>query len=127
MFKTFVVIAAVADDGYGGCEIWLNTKIIIGYHDGRAQYLQPQNGPILVAKSRLLIAAVRTSCFQFIAICMHAPDSSWSTEDIDSWWKDTFNDMGNAIPALPRLKLQTEFLALVTSGTLLLPARIRRP
>ena len=98
VFKTFVVAAAVADEGFGGCEIWLNTKIPIGYHDGRAQYLQPQNVSIIVAKPRLLIIAIRTSCFQCMACCIHAPDSSWTIADIDMWWKCTFTDMEQAIP-----------------------------
>ena len=99
MMRPFVKVTSVAAEGnFGGCEIWLNTSVPIGQHDGHPQFLKPENVSILVAKPRLLIVALRTTCFEARAICMHAPDSSWASCDILQWWKTCFDDLDTAVP-----------------------------
>ena len=42
MLRNFVVAATAADKGFGGCEIWLNTKVVIGMDGDTKLHLHEQ-------------------------------------------------------------------------------------
>ena len=99
LLRPFAKVASVAAEGnFGGCEAWFNLTIPIGKHDGQLQFLQPENVSIALAKPRLLIVTLRTSLFDAMAVCIHAPDSSWKKEEIEYWWDTTYADMEATIP-----------------------------
>ena len=95
----FAVAASAAQDGmYGGCQIWVNCTTIIGKHGDVEQVTAIENLSILLARPRILVVLLQTSCFQVASVCIHGPDSTWSQYDIDAWWEVAENDVRHVVP-----------------------------
>ena len=94
----FLKAVAASEKGFGGCEIWINTSNLIGTHAGINQKVVYDNVTILLAKPRRLVCILRASCCELVAICLHAPDSTWPHQETDDRWLETSEDLSQCIP-----------------------------
>ena len=77
MLGEFIVAAAASDDqGFGGCEIWINSLIPVATRGDQRLRVVNQNVSILVADPRRLLICVRASAFTVYGVSLHAPDAS---------------------------------------------------
>ena len=98
MCGPYIVASSAADNGKGGCEVWISSSIPLGTRQGAKLRVQNQDVTILLAQPRRLIVYVQTAASSFYVIVLHAFDVGKGLDEVAVWWTATFDVIARFIP-----------------------------
>ena len=87
--SNYVRIISVAQQGVGGCELWLSTTLAYATANQQRCYFQRENAQVVYADSQLLLVVYHDHQLRLLFCVAHAPHSGQSPQKVQSWWANT--------------------------------------
>ena len=91
--SNFIRIVAKAENGIGGCELWLSRTIPFARQQDQPLYFRRDNIHVVVAKSQILLVQYVIKGLAITFLVGHAPHSGHRDDDIQRWWKGVSKDI----------------------------------
>lgn len=85
--SNFIRLVSVAEDGQGGCELWLNNIRPFAHHGDIPLKFERNLIHVVCAEKEILIAKYNLPGLKISFIVAHAPHSGHNAQHITQWWR----------------------------------------
>ena len=87
--SNYARIISVAQQGIGGCELWLSTTLAYATAKQERSYFRRENAQVVYADSQLLLVVYHDHQLRLLFCVAHAPHSGQAPQTVQSWWANT--------------------------------------
>ena len=84
--SNYTRIISVAQQGIGGCELWLSTTMAYATTSTQRCFFQRENAQVVYADSQTLLVVYHDHQLRLLFCVAHAPHSGQSPQTVQNWW-----------------------------------------